>query len=115
MTTSTEEKAYLELAQAELRRVLAAIDAHSLSLDAELENDILTLEFDENSTPNFVLNSHRAARQLWFAANRQAWHFDFQSDSRTWLARKTGEELWSVVSEQLTTALGTSVKLTPVD
>lgn len=113
MNTQLEEPEYLRLAKAELVSLLAAIDAQGIALDAELENDILTLEFDMDTVQNFVLSSHRAARQLWFAANRQAWHFDFQPESQTWVASKTGEELWSVVNAQLGAALGARVDLAP--
>ena len=39
-----------------------------------------------------VINSHRAARQIWMAAVSTAWHFDPTPDGG-WRASKTGEDL----------------------
>ncbi len=39
-----------------------------------------------------VINSHRAARQIWMAAVSTAWHFDPLPDG-AWHAAKTNEEL----------------------
>jgi len=60
----------------------------------------------------YVVNSHRAARQIWMAAERSAWHFDFRPDEKRWVAEKSGEELWSTVSRVLTRRLGVPVALT---
>lgn len=49
-----------------------------------------------SSGPTIVINSHRAARQIWMAAVSSAWHFDFKDDK--WVDSKTAEELAPVLS-----------------
>ena len=58
----------------------------------------------------YVVNSHRAARQIWMAAERSAWHFDLQQDKR-WVAAKSGDELYAAIEGVLTRKLGREIKL----
>ena len=78
-------------------------------VEAELESGILTLEFEDDA--RFVINSHQAARQIWMAADRSAWHFDWQPSTQSWIATKTSEELWSVLQTALAKKLGEPVTL----
>lgn len=104
------ESEYDAVAAPELQRLVASIDAlpHE-SVEAELASDILTIEFSEGA--RYVVNSHRAARQIWLSAERSAWHFDYQPDAKAWVASKTGDELWSTLTRLLSAKLGQSVKL----
>jgi len=107
------EEEYVRLAQKELAALMSALDAleHD-DLQAELENDIITIDFAAG-TP-YVINSHRAARQIWMAADHTAWHFDFEPAKNSWIAHKTGEELWATLSQSLRQRLGaSSFALTP--
>jgi CyaY protein len=108
------EAEYVALAQAELSTLVNALDeVKSDHLDCELENDILTLELGEDST--YVINSHRAARQIWMAAERTAWHFDWNPERSAWIAAKNGDELWATVRRVLTPFLPPSevAKISP--
>jgi len=108
MTLSESE--YDTRAQPELRALVAALDAlDSEALEAELSSDILSLEFSDGS--KYVVNSHRAARQIWMAAERVAWHFDWQPESQTWVATKNGAELWATLSHVLSQKLAQPVSL----
>ena len=69
----------------------------------------LPLEFSDGS--KYVVNSHRAARQIWMAAERVAWHFDWQPESQTWVATKNGAELWATLSHVLSQKLAQPVSL----
>lgn len=94
------ESEYVSRATAELTALMTALDAiEAEGLDCELENDILTLELQE--TTRYVLNSHRAARQIWMAADRTAWHFDYDPEKSCWVAAKNGDELWDTVRRVL--------------
>ncbi|HYJ10098.1 MAG TPA: iron donor protein CyaY [Polyangiaceae bacterium] len=105
------EDEYEALAFPELRALVSALDSLDLpGVECELASDILTLELDDGS--RYVINSHRAARQIWMAAERSAWHFDWAKDRSAWIAQKTGDELWSTLSRVLTKKLGTTVALT---
>jgi CyaY protein len=105
---SISESEYLRLAQAELARLLDAVDELGDEVDAELSSDILSIELPGG--PRFVINSHRAARQIWMAADSHAWHFDPEPDRR-WVARKSGEELWDTLQRALSQRLGHPVAL----
>lgn len=103
------ESEYLSLAQAELKSLLATLDQIGDELEAELSSDILTIEHGRGAP--FVINSHSAARQIWMAADRRAWHFDYDRDSRKWIASKSGEELWQTLENVLSTRLGRPISL----
>src|SRR6186713_3237366 len=104
------EEDYLELAGRELGLLVRAIDQQTDDdVDAELESDILTIEFSDGS--RYVINSHRAARQIWMAAERMAWHFDWDVTRHAWVAKKTGDELWQAVGTVIGNKLGQSVEL----
>jgi len=77
-------------------------------LEADLESGILTVEFDHGV--KYVINSHRAARQIWMAAVATAWHFDPFDDGR-WLATRTNEELRPTLAKLLLDRVGVTVSL----
>jgi CyaY protein len=108
---SISEADYDALALPELRALIQTLDELELSgVECELSSDILTLELDGGA--RYVVNSHRAARQIWMAAERSAWHFDWEPARSAWIAKKTGDELWSTLSRVLTNKLGRPVELT---
>ena len=57
-----------------------------------------------------VINSHRAARQIWMAAVATAWHFD-PIDPATWRAGKTNEDLRPTLARVLHERIGLDVSL----
>jgi CyaY protein len=104
------EAQYEELAEPELKKLLDAFDElETEPIDAELESGILTLEFSDDT--RYVINSHRAARQIWMAAERSAWHFDWNPEKKRWIAEKTQDELWETLAAALTKKLGHPVRL----
>ena len=108
--TALSESDYDSLAQPELQHLIASLDAISNdAVEAELAIDILTIEFSDGA--RYVLNSHRAARQIWLSAERSAWHFDFVPAENAWVAGKTGDELWTTLTRLLTDKLGEPVTL----
>jgi CyaY protein len=63
-----------------------------------------------------VVNSHRAARQIWMAADRSAWHFDLAEGAATgegprWIAAKTGEDLHTTLAATIGKRLGRTIQL----
>ncbi len=63
------ESDYDAVAVPALHQLIESLDALSqASVEAELASDILTIEFDDGT--RYVLNSHRAARQIWLSAER---------------------------------------------
>jgi CyaY protein len=107
---SMQRGEFLELATAALEHIesgLAALEHDAL--DVQLGGDVLTLAFDDGT--RFVINAHSAAGQVWMAADRNAWHFDYDPDGARWVAVKTGDELMSTVSRVVSAKLGTDVQL----
>jgi CyaY protein len=96
---------------------LADEDLHALEgalcdldgLEVSLEMGILTLEFGDGT--KYVVNSHRAARQIWMAAELRAWHFDYRSADQRWVAAKSGDELWEALAGVTSRKLGRTVRL----
>lgn len=87
-----------------------ALDALDLNAEIELSMGILSIEFPDGA--KYIINSHRAAGQIWMAAERSAWHFDPTADGR-WVASKSGDEMWAAVAGVLTKKLGKEVRLSP--
>lgn len=110
--TSITEETYRKLASTTLNQLVTELDRLSLRLgevfEVELSNDILTLEFADGV--RFVINSHRAAQQIWMAANTSAWHFNPAADGE-WVCSKTGETLRVILTAQLSAKLGQSIEL----
>jgi len=103
-----ERDRFFELASAALEHIengLAALEHDTL--DVQLGGDVLTLAFDDGT--RFVINAHSAAGQVWMAADRNAWHFDWTGDR--WIAAKSGDELMSTVARVVSAKLGAQVSL----
>ena len=60
--------------------------------DVEVSVSDGVLRLDLRDGTRIVINSHRAARQIWMAAIATAWHFE-PAGAGNWRAPKTGEEL----------------------
>jgi CyaY protein len=104
------ESDYDALAAPALQQLITSLDALTQdTVEAELASDILTIEFDDGT--RYVLNSHRAARQIWLSAERSAWHFDYVPGSKSWIAAKSGDELWSTLTRLLSAKLGEAITL----
>lgn len=98
------------LADETLRRMVDQLDdLEDDRLEADLESGVLNLAFDDGA--KFVVNSHRAAAQIWMAAGTTAWHFSWTGTA--WIAEKSGDELWSTVSRVVSQKLARPVELTP--
>ncbi|MCC6555338.1 MAG: iron donor protein CyaY [Polyangiaceae bacterium] len=100
------EQAYEEAADRTLRALERAAGEIG-EIEADLAGGILTIELQDGV--KYVINSHRAARQIWMAAERSAWHFDLR-DGR-WIASRSGDELWAALEGVLSRKLGRPVAL----
>jgi CyaY protein len=91
------------LAEETLSALIEAIaSTEDEGVDADLESGVLSIAFDDGT--RFVVNSHRAARQIWMAAGASAWHFDWTGEA--WIAKKNGDELWASVERETSRKLG---------
>ncbi|MEE2901382.1 MAG: iron donor protein CyaY [Myxococcota bacterium] len=107
MTNVIDETRFELEADRTLLRLETCLTELDDSLDVDLSMGVLTVEFE--SGRKFVINSHRAARQIWMSAYATAWHFDLTNDA--WISTKSQEELFGVVNEQVGKELGYVVSL----
>lgn len=87
-----DEADFDRVARDELRRLedaFAEVDPDEV--DVSTSDGVLRLDLRDGT--RIVINSHRAARQIWMAAISTAWHFDPTPDGASWRAPKTGDEL----------------------
>jgi CyaY protein len=78
--------------------------------EVEVSTSDGVLRLDLRDGTRIVINSHRAARQIWMAAVSSAWHFD-PADDGVWRASRTGEELRSTLARLLHERIGLTMSL----
>ena len=76
-------------------------------VEADLSQGVLTVKFEDGR--RYVVNSHRAARQIWMAAESSAWHFDW--DGARWISTKSKDELFGLLEAVVGKKLGRAVAL----
>ncbi len=105
-----ERTEFIERSSAALEHIEEALsELEHESLDVELAGDVLTLAFADGT--RFIINAHSAAGQIWMAADRSAWHFDYERDRDAWVAHKTGEELMATVGRVVGAKLGEEIRI----
>jgi CyaY protein len=78
-------------------------------VEVDSSGDVITLEFEDGS--KYVVNSHRAARQIWLSAEMRASHYGWRAQGGSWADDKTGEDLHARLSELLSARLGRAVRI----
>src|ERR1044071_2405730 len=78
--------------------------------DVEVTTSDGVLRLDLRDGTRIVINSHRAARQIWMAAISSAWHFDPAGDG-VWRASRTGEELRPTLARLVRERIGLTLSL----
>jgi CyaY protein len=101
-----DDTTFDQLARDELRHLedrLADVDPD----DVEVSTSDGILRLDLRDGTKIVINSHRAARQIWMAAVASAWHFDPPDDPvGAWRASKSGDELRTTVARLVKERVG---------
>lgn len=104
-----DEAAFDRLAQSELKNIEHAFaDIDPDLVDLSVSEGVLRLDLSDGT--KIVINSHRAARQIWMAAIATAWHFD-PTPQGTWIAAKTGDELRATIVRLVRQRAGVNVAL----
>jgi CyaY protein len=104
-----DEAHFDKVARDELRAIedaFADIDPD----DVEVSTSDGVLRLDLRDGTKIVINSHRAARQIWMAAVASAWHFDPDANG-TWRAAKSGDELRATLARLVRERIGLDVRL----
>ncbi|MEW6513803.1 MAG: iron donor protein CyaY [Pseudomonadota bacterium] len=106
-----EEREFLTLADAELARIEAALEAAQNETeddwDFELKpGGIIELDFADDS--KIIINRHAAAREIWVAAKSGGFHFKSPADNNgQWLDSRTDRSLADTLSECISAQSGT--------
>lgn len=99
-----DEKAYDKLAAHTLGRIDRAFESIDPDqVESVVSDGVVKLEFQGRRRP-WVVSTQRAARQIWLAAEQQAWHFAHEGQdpqAQRWVAPKTGEELFATLARLL--------------
>jgi CyaY protein len=105
-----DEADFDRVARDELRHLEDAFaDVDPDEVDVSTSDGVLRLDLRDGT--RIVINSHRAARQIWMAAISTAWHFDPAPDGGTWRAPKSGDELRPTLSKLIHQRIGLTLAL----
>jgi len=104
-----DEASFDRIAREELRRLEDAFsDVDPDEVEVSVSDGVLRLDLRDGT--KIVINSHRAAGQIWMAAVASAWHFDPGGDGQ-WVAAKSGDELHATLTRLLRERIGLEVRL----
>jgi CyaY protein len=104
-----DESSFDRIARDEMRHLedaFAEVDPDDV--EVSVSDGVLRLDLRDGT--KIVINSHRAAGQIWMAAVASAWHFDPGTDGR-WVASKSGDELHSTLARLVRERIGLEVRL----
>jgi len=102
-----DELAYERLAEQTFRTIEDAFrDADTDVVDCERSGDVMTFTF--RGGKRCVVNTQRAVRQMWLAADARGWHFTW--DGQRWLDDKgRGDELFGTLARIVKESAGVDV------
>jgi iron-sulfur cluster assembly protein CyaY len=104
-----DENLFDRIADEELHRLQTVLDTFDPDeLESDLSMGVLTITLGDGN--RVVINSHRAAGQIWMAAFRTAWHFTPHEEGGTWTWRTPEDELHAALSRLLSEKLGRDVR-----
>ncbi len=107
-----DEHEFMRLADAELARIEAALEAASARGVADFDIETKpggVLEIECANGSKIIINRHGAAREIWLAAKSGGYHFRPQGGC--WLATRDGEELLAAVARTLSEQTGVRIDL----
>lgn len=105
-----DESAFNVLADAEMMRIEAALEACGADIDIESKpGGVLELEFDNGS--KIIINRHSAAQEIWVAARSGGFHFRPREGG--WIASRDGAELYATLSQLVSEQAGAAVIVVP--
>ncbi|MCE2970494.1 MAG: iron donor protein CyaY [Burkholderiales bacterium] len=101
------ESEFLELAEATLDTIEAAVEATAADLEATRSGNVLTLELADGS--KIVVNSQAPMRQIWVAAKSGGFHYERRGSE--WRDTRDGSELFAALSKLVSAQGGEAVIL----
>ena len=107
LTSDTmDESTFLQLSKDLIGRIRAALDACDPDV-VECVPDAEVIKIVFPSGAPFVLNTQRPVREIWLAADRQAWHFRF--DGAAWKDKRSSDELFATLQQVVKARAGVDV------
>ncbi|HUS65032.1 MAG TPA: iron donor protein CyaY [Kofleriaceae bacterium] len=106
-----DEAAFDRLGRAELASIEERLtDVDPDDVEITVSDGVLTLSLRDGV--RVVVNTHRAARQIWMAAVASAWHFDppAEGGDRGWRT-PSGQELRATLRDVIRQRIGLTVEL----
>ncbi|MBA3820148.1 MAG: iron donor protein CyaY [Deltaproteobacteria bacterium] len=108
MDAPMDEADFERVARDELLHLEDALaDVDPDDVEVSVSDGVLRLDLRDGT--RVVINSHRAARQIWMAAVSSAWHFDPTGDG--WRSSKSGEELRATLTRLVQERIGLALSL----
>jgi CyaY protein len=103
-----DEPTFLQLSRDAIGRVRRALDAQDPDVvECVPDADVVKVVFPTGLP--FVLNTQRPVREIWLAADRQAWHFRF--DGEQWRDKRSHDELFSTLGRLVQARAGVTLAL----
>lgn len=108
-----DEREFDKLGDAELRHLEDALgDIDPDECEIAVSGGVLSLTLKDGA--KIVINTHRAAREIWMAAQageRRAWHFGHDASDGRWRVggASGGDELRATVARVMTERLGRAI------
>ena len=104
-----DESRFDELGSDELAAIEEALeDVDPDDVEVSSSAGVLTLALRDGV--RMVINTHRAARQIWMAAVASAWKFDYDERDGCWRTT-AGEELRATIKQVIDERIGVAVPL----
>ncbi|MBM3961836.1 MAG: iron donor protein CyaY [Deltaproteobacteria bacterium] len=103
-----DEATFRALAGEAVAAVRRALDAQDPDVvECVPEADVVKIAFPTGLP--FVLNMQRPVREVWLAAERQAWHFRY--DGARWRDKRNDDELFATVTRLVQARAGVTLSL----
>lgn len=85
-------------------------DVLGAHLDVERQGAVLTVTLDAGG--QYVINKHAPSRQIWLSSPRSgALHFDYDEATERWRSTREGQDLLTLLAEELAAATGIPLAL----
>jgi CyaY protein len=103
-----DEATFRALASAAIAAVRRALDEQDPDVvECVPDADVVKVVFPTGLP--FVLNTQRPVREIWLAADRQAWHFRFDGDA--WRDKRNHDELHATLVRLVHARAGVTLAL----
>ena len=103
------EQEFQEQCERILRGIEDALDARGADVESSRMDKVLELEFDDGS--KIIVNGNAPVREVWIAARSGGFHFRHVDGQ--WLDTRSGNELFTFLSELVSQQTGEAIVLAP--